>query len=43
LDVENRHFIETVEREDLCAAFDEIVHACGLGKHVDLADRWREW
>jgi hypothetical protein len=37
------HFIETTIREDLCEDFDEVVHACGLGNHKDLADRWREW
>ncbi len=36
-------FIETDEREDICAEFEAIVHACGLGAHEDLADRWREW
>lgn len=36
-------FIETVEREDICEVFEEIVHACGLGNHQDLADEWRDW
>jgi hypothetical protein len=36
-------FIETVEREDICEEFEAIVHACGLGHHKDLADRWRDW
>ncbi len=36
-------FIETIEREDICEEFEEIVHACGLGHHQDLADEWREW
>jgi hypothetical protein len=36
-------FIETVEREDICEEFEAVVHACGLGGHQDLADRWREW
>jgi hypothetical protein len=43
LDEEYAHFIETTIREDLCEEFDEVVHACGLGNHEDLADRWREW
>jgi len=30
------HFIETVEREDICEEFEAIVHACGLGAHKDL-------
>jgi hypothetical protein len=37
------NFIETVEREDICAEFEAIVHACGLGSHQDLADEWRDW
>jgi len=37
------HFIETVEREDICEEFEAIVHACGLGAHKDLVDRWRDW
>jgi hypothetical protein len=36
-------FIETDEREDICEEFETIVHACGLGTHEDLADRWRDW
>jgi len=36
-------FIETIEREDICAEFEAIVHACGLGHCKGLADRWREW
>lgn len=43
LDEQNSHFISTIEREDLCAAFDEIVYACGLHNCPDLADRWRDW
>ncbi len=42
LDAESR-FIETDEREDICNEFEALVHACGLGAHQDLADRWREW
>ncbi len=38
-------FIETVEREEICDEFREIVHAAGLrGERYDnLADRWRDW
>jgi hypothetical protein len=42
LDAEMR-FIETVEREDICKEFEAIVHACGLGGHISLADEWRDW
>ena len=43
LDVQHGGFIETIEREDLCEAFEEIVHASGLGHRENLADEWREW
>lgn len=43
IDEEMDHFIETVEREDICEEFERIVHACGLGAHKDLADEWRDW
>ncbi len=43
LDIQHGGFIETLEREDLCEAFEEIVHASGLGHHENLADEWREW
>jgi len=36
-------FIETIERDDICEEFEAIVHACGLGRHKDLADNWRDW
>jgi hypothetical protein len=42
LDAEN-DWIETLEREHICKEFDAIVHACGLGAHEHLADRWRDW
>lgn len=40
---EKQQFIETVERDDICEEFEAIVHACGLGRHKNLADRWRDW
>jgi len=43
IDAEMGHFIETVEREDICEEFEAIVRACGLGAHEDLADQWRDW
>ena len=36
-------FIATIEREDLCEEFEEIVYACGFHELQDLADRWRDW
>jgi hypothetical protein len=43
LDAQMHHFIETVERENICEEFEAIVHASGLGAHEGMADRWREW
>jgi len=43
LNMQYAGFIETLEREELCAEFEEIVHASGLGHHDNLADLWREW
>lgn len=43
LNTRQDRFIGTNERENLCAAFDEIVHACKLSHHKNLADKWREW
>jgi hypothetical protein len=37
------HFIDTIDREHICEEFEAIVHACGLGHHEHLADRWRDW
>ena len=36
-------FIETIEREDIWEEYQNIIHACGLGAHEDLIDKWREW
>jgi len=43
LDGENKHFIETVEREDICNQFYEIAHVAGFDDEPNLADEWREW
>ena len=43
LNIRQDHFIGTNEREDLCNTFNEIVHACNLDHHKNLADKWREW
>lgn len=43
LNEEYSHFIETLEREQICECFEELVHAAGFGHHAGLADRWREW
>ena len=43
LDETNESFIETTIREELCDEFSEIVYACVLRGHEELADRWRDW
>ena len=43
LDDENDHFIETVEREDLCEQLEEIAHACGLGHRAREVHAGRTW
>jgi hypothetical protein len=43
LDEQYDQFISTIEREDLCEEFEEVVHASGLRGYENLADRWREW
>lgn len=40
---EHEQFIETIEREDICRHFDELVHLSGLKGYNDLADQWRTW
>jgi hypothetical protein len=43
LDATMGHFIETMERDDICSEFDLLVNACGLGDCENLADEWRDW
>jgi hypothetical protein len=43
LDLKHDHFITTIEREDICEEFDEIVMVCGLEKYENLTDNWRDW
>jgi hypothetical protein len=43
LDEENDHWIETVEREDICAHFSALAHIAGFGEEPELADEWRDW
>ena len=40
---ERSHFIDTIERDDICEEFYLLCCACGLGDREDLADEWREW
>jgi hypothetical protein len=43
LDEENGHWIETVEREDICSHFYELAHLAGFDDEPDLGDEWRDW
>lgn len=38
-----RQFIDTVEREDLCEAFEQIVCAAGFPQLADEVENWRRW
>lgn len=46
LDGQHDHFVDTIEREDICEHFARVVHAAGVAGHdaaVDLTEPWREW
>ena len=43
LDEENDHWIETVEREDICDVFYQLADLAGFGDESELADEWRDW
>jgi hypothetical protein len=45
LDEANGNFIETIEREDLCAAIDRMATSVGIKtkKMESVTDQWREW
>jgi hypothetical protein len=38
-----RQFISTIEREDLCGAFEQIACASGFPQLADEIDNWRHW
>lgn len=42
LDARHDGWIATIEREDICDAFQDVVAASGLTEAA-LADRWRDW
>lgn len=42
LDTTHDRWIMTIEREDICEAFQDVVAAAGLIEEA-LADRWRDW
>lgn len=37
------HFITTIEREDLCEAFEQVACAARCPQAADLIDQWRTW
>ncbi len=37
------HFISTMEREDLCEAYEQIVCAAKFPHVIDQIDQWRDW
>lgn len=39
----NRKFISTIEREDLCEAYEHIACAAKFPRVTDQIDEWREW
>jgi hypothetical protein len=41
LDREHDHFVETIEREDICEEIEEVAFLAGLPG--DIADEWRDW
>jgi len=43
LDTEHKHFIETIEREDLCEVLDEVLHAAKFPELTDDIENWRDW
>jgi hypothetical protein len=43
LDEATDHFINTIEREDICERLSDLVHLTGLEGLDELADYWRDW
>jgi hypothetical protein len=37
------HFIETMEREELCEFITEAARIVGLKSEEDITEEWREW
>ena len=38
-----KHFIASIEAEDIVTLIDQLAEEWGLGKQTNLADEWREW
>lgn len=43
LNIEQDHFIETMEREDLYEFIDTAARIAGLESEEDITEEWREW
>jgi len=43
LDEANDHWIATIEREDICAEFDQLAELAGFDDEPELADEWRDF
>ncbi|NKW86430.1 hypothetical protein [Bacillus cereus] len=43
LNIEQDHFIETMEREDLYDFIDTAARIAGLESEEDITEEWREW
>ena len=40
---EEHHFTSTIEREDLCEAYEQIACAAKFPQVMDQIERWRNW
>ncbi len=43
LDATDGPWIETIEREDLCAMVDQLATLAGIQDADDVAGEWRDW
>ena len=42
-DSQNKNFIETVEREDLCEVLEDIVNAAKFPDLIEKVENWKNW
>jgi len=42
-DAQNNNFIETIEREDICEALEDVVNAAKFPKLIEKVENWRDW
>src|SRR5262249_27081552 len=43
LNEEHDHWIESIERDDICEHFDQLARIAGFADEPHLADEWRDW